>query len=199
MGNSCNIFKSICLLLLLTLAGGLSGCATSYAPKDESGGYTEKQLAEDRYEIYFYGNQHTSVQKVWYYWLYRCAELTLEKGYHYFIYDPPKPAARMQSKEGGKHITFTSFSDYSNKTGKHSRYWSMGVVTLYKNPLPGSAWFVLDAVTVKEALSPYIESNGHSTPPDRRALLIDAKVKAAVRSHRVHGREAELLRRELEN
>ena len=49
------------------------------------GGYSDKQLAPDRYVVRFHGNELTSRDRVEGYMLYRAAELTLEHGYDWFL------------------------------------------------------------------------------------------------------------------
>ncbi|WP_447952817.1 CC0125/CC1285 family lipoprotein [Sphingopyxis chilensis] len=81
-------------LLLPALAGvalALSGCATTstpYQPASASnkirGGYSDVQLASDRYRVTFEGNSLTSRDQVEGYLLYRSAELTLAQGYDGF-------------------------------------------------------------------------------------------------------------------
>ncbi len=74
--------KKITLTLLILIT---SACSTSYQPDDWTGGYTELQLSDNVYKVAFSGNGYTSRTTVENYTLLRCAELTLEKGYKYFI------------------------------------------------------------------------------------------------------------------
>jgi hypothetical protein len=60
-------------------------CSSAYGPKGMMGGYFDTQLSEDTYLVSFTGNQHTSIDKVNSSLIYRCAELTLAKGYEYFV------------------------------------------------------------------------------------------------------------------
>ncbi len=67
----------------------LSACATEtpYGPRvDNRGyGYSEQSIESNRYRVTFRGNSSTSRETVENYLLYRAAELTLQKGYDYFI------------------------------------------------------------------------------------------------------------------
>ena len=69
----------------------LAACATPtpYQPLSSAseieGGYTDRQLAEDRYRVTFAGNMLTERERVESYLLFRSAELTLEKGYDWFL------------------------------------------------------------------------------------------------------------------
>ena len=63
----------------------LTGCATGYHPKNFSGGFKEYQLNADTYTIVFSGNEYTSSGTAYEYALRRAAELTIGKGFKYFI------------------------------------------------------------------------------------------------------------------
>lgn len=81
------------MLLTLLASAALGGCttATPYQPyRAESaggvhGGYTDQQLAPDRYVVRFHGNELASRDRVEGYMLYRAAELTLQRGYDWFL------------------------------------------------------------------------------------------------------------------
>jgi hypothetical protein len=49
------------------------------------GGYSEEQLAPDRYLVRFHGNSLTARDRVEGYMLYRAAELTVQKGFDWFM------------------------------------------------------------------------------------------------------------------
>lgn len=81
---------------LTAFAGGLAvlalaACAepTPYAPStpDNATGYTDQQLAANRYRVTFSGNSVTSRQTVENYLLLRAAEVTERAGYPYFVFD----------------------------------------------------------------------------------------------------------------
>ncbi|GAA0553437.1 hypothetical protein FHS83_001613 [Rhizomicrobium palustre] len=69
----------------------LAACQTpaTYHPRDpQSGtGYTDEQLAANRYRVTFTGNSSTRREVVENYLLLRAAEVTLKAGYHWFIFD----------------------------------------------------------------------------------------------------------------
>jgi hypothetical protein len=62
----------------------LQGCATGYQPLSARGGYSERRIADDIYEVVFSGNGKTPKATVDRYFIYRCAELTKQKGFKYF-------------------------------------------------------------------------------------------------------------------
>jgi hypothetical protein len=74
----------------------LNGCAvfspTPYQPMNNGarpdqtyGGYSNMALASDIYKVSFLGNGLTSSDTVQNYLIRRCAELTIQKGYRYFV------------------------------------------------------------------------------------------------------------------
>jgi hypothetical protein len=73
-------FKLVFFSLLL-----LSGCATPYQKLGKRGGYSDEKINEHVYRVQFQGNTHSKDELVYKYFLKRSAELTLEKGYNYFI------------------------------------------------------------------------------------------------------------------
>ena len=71
-------------LLGALVALSLFGCATPYGSSGITGGYSETQIDDATWRVSFYGNGFTTRETVQTFWLYRCAELTLEKGYDGF-------------------------------------------------------------------------------------------------------------------
>jgi hypothetical protein len=69
------------LSVALAAAVLLASCATPYAPEGLTGGFDNKELRADVLRVRFDGNGYTSKETAQTYWLYRAAELTLEKGY----------------------------------------------------------------------------------------------------------------------
>ena len=63
----------------------LSSCTTPYQPNGTGGGYSEIAYNRDTYYVAFHGNQNTSQETMESYLLRRAAELTVNKGYRYFV------------------------------------------------------------------------------------------------------------------
>jgi hypothetical protein len=70
----------VCLLFL-----SLAGCSTSYKPNGLTGGYSDMRLSNNTYKVSFRGNGFTSQDKVQNLLLRRCAELTKQNKYRYFV------------------------------------------------------------------------------------------------------------------
>jgi len=80
-----NRLKTIAAAFLATIA--VAGCATSYQQRGFSGGFSETQLAENVFEVRFSGNGYTSSERASDFALLRSAELSLERGFRYFVVD----------------------------------------------------------------------------------------------------------------
>lgn len=66
----------------------LVSCASPYQKNEgflSTGGFTDTQFDTDIFQIYFRGNGYTSKQRATDFALLRCADLTLQKGFKYFV------------------------------------------------------------------------------------------------------------------
>jgi hypothetical protein len=68
-------------VLLAAAAVTLASCATPYQDESILGGADAKELRPDVYRVAFRGNGFTTKESVQVYWLNRCAELAIAKGY----------------------------------------------------------------------------------------------------------------------
>lgn len=60
-------------------------CATPYQGKGFRGGFSETQLSENVFRVYFRGNGYTRQERAEDFTLLRSAELSMEHGYPYFV------------------------------------------------------------------------------------------------------------------
>ena len=86
-------------ILMATALLGLSACVSQpapYAPKTPgtSTGYTDEQLTSDRYRVTFTGNSATDRQRVEDYLLLRAAQVTVNAGHNWFLFDTRSTQAR---------------------------------------------------------------------------------------------------------
>lgn len=72
-------------LAALALCLSLFGCATGYKPYGTFGGYSETQLAENRFKILYKGNAYVARDTAEDYLLLRSAEVTLQNGFTHFV------------------------------------------------------------------------------------------------------------------
>jgi hypothetical protein len=68
-------------LMFVAAAVTLASCATPYQERGILGGSDVKELRPDVYRVSFGGNGYTTRESVQVYWLHRCAEVAIEKGF----------------------------------------------------------------------------------------------------------------------
>jgi len=167
------------LIASLATAALASGCASPYGRNVLAGGYNEKQIDESHYTVSFDGNGYTSPDRVWYFWIYRCAELTKEKGYTHFDLARP-PAKTSQWTPGGEEegVARRRNAAFIYIPGGTIRTWhSSAVVAMYKEPFPDSLRAALLAQSILDDLDPYVKSDGKQTPPSREDLFKKAATR----------------------
>jgi len=195
--------------LIITILVG--GCSTGYGPDGLYGGYKERAVDEDSYIVSFESFGHTTSQQVWNYWIFRCAELTLEKGHQFFELVPTTETAYNLPSEILQPIMFTMlpFVKVNNNLIKPVRYQvtysagtpnylSSGLVNMYSLPVPQSAGMVLDAKAIVTVLKDYVSSRGGIKPPEKKDLIIRAAVEAAIRANRIEKDEVSKMKEVLE-
>lgn len=105
------LIRMVPLILLVFL----TACATQteYKPAADRGeyGYTDTQLAENRYRVTFTGNTMTPKETVQDYALLRAAELTLQNGYDWF---------RLANRETDKKTRTTTSGGAGFGPGTHT-------------------------------------------------------------------------------
>jgi len=158
----------------------LAGCATSYGPSGATGGYKETKIDDDTFQVRFDGNGNTPRDKVTNYWIYRCAELTVQNGYQYFtqVSQTPKTSWQegdgwhMQQTKGYRAPTYV----YTPGTTVYT-YHADAVIRMFKTPMPADVPFALNATLVMEMLQDYVKSGGTKPAPTRDELLQRAGVR----------------------
>lgn len=68
-------------LILVASAAVLVSCSTPYQQQGFTGGSDVKELRPDVFRVSFQGNGYTTRESVQVYWLYRSAQLAIEKGF----------------------------------------------------------------------------------------------------------------------
>lgn len=187
--------------LLLAMAASLVGCAPPYGSyiSANTGGYKEEKLDDITWRVSYYGNSNTSGDMVWYYWLYRCAELTKAQGYTYFALSKDKKPAEKTSQRQGDSVTYVGWqpaddgSDGLMRVGGHggggvyyvphytyttvTTWHSAGIVTLYRTAPAFGSVGAMDAQIVIDQLGEYVKTSGKAKPPTRDAVFDAAYVK----------------------
>lgn len=109
-------------VLLAALPLLLAGCATvtPYQPRGYTGGYQERQVGENRYYVEFFGNGKTSRDTVMVYWLHRCAELTVQKGFDYFLLVAKTPESTSRAQPDGDALLPAGGDEGADSGGRDS-------------------------------------------------------------------------------
>ena len=104
----------------------ITSCATAYQPTGFSGGFTDTQLSENVWKVSVNGNGYTSKSTISDYALLRASELTLQKGYKYFVVG--------SQNEDSKKFNATFGSNSSNTYGNISPSGNFNATTNYTTP-----------------------------------------------------------------
>ena len=186
--------------ILLALAM-LAGCATGYGPQGYTGGYIDTKIEEDVYRIRYSGNGMTSRDKVWQYWIYRCAELTTQKGYSHFMLlktGEPVPAPQADSSPAAGHAyQRASAGDEGDPLSRATpaatrsapiyiftpstpviKYANEGSIKMVNNPAAYPGRTMLRADVILKLVGPYVQTGGKTRAPSEQELLKAAIVTA---------------------
>lgn len=116
----------------------LMSCATPYQPEGYSGGYSDMKLGKDLYQVSFSGNGYTGSDTVQAFFLRRCADLTIEQGYEFFIL-VNQEAGATQYSTGTTHNGTVSRDYYggynysgSSNTTTVTKHGRTGVIKIFK-------------------------------------------------------------------
>lgn len=116
--------KHIKATILIAGIISLGGCATGYHERDFFGrGYSEMALAQDTYIISFSGNGFTSEESVQSNLLRRCADLTILKGYRYFVVAAGKTSVDTSIMQTPTTVNVNSSSNYSGYGYGNTNYY----------------------------------------------------------------------------
>ncbi|MFB3890537.1 MAG: hypothetical protein ACE15C_00795 [Phycisphaerae bacterium] len=87
------------------------GCATPYQELGEAGGYLQKKLTEDTYQVTFHGNGYTNRPRVRDFALLRAAEIGRQLGYAYLTVEGEEDCSRTSIANMGStsHTTGTVY------------------------------------------------------------------------------------------
>jgi hypothetical protein len=102
-------------LMIIAAAVVLAACATGYQSQSLTGGFTTAELRPDVVRVRYAGNGFTSKETAQTFWLYRSAEVTLEKGYDGF-----------EILSDMHFVMVAPRQDFDNRTGSHMILASSG-------------------------------------------------------------------------
>ena len=187
------------LLAAVASAALVLSCATPYQTQSwlnlTGGGFKEKRINDSAFLIEFVANGFTSKDRIFYYMLYRCAELTVQNGYDLFMLSSRAPSTKTSSRGADLMPAVLHSGQRSGHLikvrggggapvmiyGGSQAVWSAtdAVVLMFHNPLPDSVLFSLDARTVLADLADYVKSGGSHHPPAQDEVLHHAFVAHA--------------------
>jgi len=168
--------RTVAALITALLVGACQTHPTAYGPDHSgAGGYTQEQLAPDRYVVGFRGNAETSFERVRQSMVYRAAELTLEQGYSHFrlvsgaVADDVKTIAVDELLERRQSLTYAhniygyiaSYEPFAppNGVSRADRFDVSAEIEMTVGD-PGSRLPYLDALEVLDALGPVVRERG---------------------------------------
>jgi hypothetical protein len=174
--------RTLGVVLGYLLSGALAGCATGYQAHGITGGYSERRISDSAYVVTFNGNGFASHDRVYNFWLYRCAELTLSHGYTLFSARPDQANAQRSSEDAraqpalyqgteGAAPTNTAFVPMFIPAPVPTEWVVSSTVLMYKAPLAPEVIWALDAERIQDALKSYVQHNGDGPAPDRDELF----------------------------
>lgn len=156
---------------ILAAVLALASCATAYQPRGATGGYQERQLSASRWYVEFFGNGKTRRDTVFGYWLNRCAELTVEKGYDHFVLISKEPrTAQIDSSIAYTASRAPSYTYMPSASSQPVTTWSArGTIELRRGEADPRDPRQQDARALLAKLAPYMQqarAQGNMTLPE---------------------------------
>lgn len=132
----------------------LSSCATNYGVKSFKGGYSEKKINENTYKVTFLANVYTEYELIKKYFLYRCAEITLNENHKYFsICDKRKGCTK---KSTSNKLTNQETNLDLKIENIPTKLYGTKIMKIFKNKDNTYAEILFKAENIKKHLEPYI-------------------------------------------
>jgi hypothetical protein len=144
-------------LAVVLVAVAASGCATSYGARgDSGGGFKDVQVDANTFRVSFLGNGFTKKDDVQTFTTYRCAELTLQKGFDYYI---------VVNTDNSATTAYVNQSYGSGVVGSTPVTSHTGAVTikLFKGEKPKDDPNAYAAREVVKYLGPTVDPTGYQT------------------------------------
>ena len=165
----------------LTIAAAIlllgTGCATPYQQHGFSGGFSDNRISQDTALVSFKGNGFTSKERVQLYLLYRCAEVTKQDGYDYFLvtggvtegkvsYLSHYSATTTSKAYGSGNSAFGSaYTSGSGTTVPIHKYGTDAMIKMFKGKKPADDPNAYDAQETINYLGPQLGLTGTESTP----------------------------------
>ena len=147
------------MFAILLTALMLAACATPYQRVGFTGGYSETQLGENIFRVSFRGNAYTNRERAADFSLLCSAELTLERGFRYFVI--------VESEKDRKISTYTTPAQ-SYTTGSAYGYGNYAYGTATTTTYGGQTYFISKPRAANTILC-------FKEKPDIKGLVFDAE------------------------
>lgn len=181
--------KPIILTLLLVALLNAGGCATGYQKATAfsiTGGFRETDLGRNVHRVSFSANGYTTAETAQCFWLYRCAELTLEKGFDGFeILSDIRLTRTVSPYEAfglpePKYHQAQYYPIFIPMETANKPYFEADILLLKGEDVRPSPPKVFDARALKAALEPHVaepmKSRGNVKPHIHDYLLPEDKL-----------------------
>lgn len=176
---------------VVALSSMLLGCATSYHIGGLNGSYSSKRVSDNAYVVTFQGRAGTSFERVYDLWLYRCAELTLKRGYSLFSLQADQPVAQWTPLELYELPAETGESRDARAVEAMNLliplplgptitdYTTSATVVMYRAPLEADVVWALNAQKVQMAIKAFVQSDDDAELPETADVFEPALVAHA--------------------
>ena len=179
-----NLKRNALVLAAVAAMAGLTGCATPYQAQGITGGYSERQIDDQTLHVRFGGNGYSTQQTVHKYFMYRCAELTQQHGFKYFMVIPPSmsgalsPSRNLASGSGFDHNMMRKAYYVPiiipSGGGGVTRHEESADIRMFNDDavltMKVAGW---DAAEVLDQLGPFVHSNGKSAADVPKAWVFE--------------------------
>jgi hypothetical protein len=174
--------------LLFATCVALASCATPYqrlSALTYTGGYADKDLGRDVWRVTFSANGGTSRETAQTYWLWRCSELAVEKGFDGFELLSDMRLSQWHSPTQNPEVSDArampvTYIPIYIPQDQGNKPLLEGDIRLLKSPLAVAPPKVFDARRLHDALRPYVEpllkSRGNVKPHIHEYLLPTGKL-----------------------
>jgi len=168
--------KSYAVIFVFVTVLTAGACATGYQRMSLTGGYSDSQVDENTYSIVYRGNGYASQKTILKYLLYRCAEITTNKSYDYFVVVGGDVEEKInQIITPGSYSSSTSINMHSfgsstsgtastqgnyepQKTKEYRKYVVSAVIKIYRGDIPKDNARAFNAKELTQVLEPYIRA-----------------------------------------
>jgi hypothetical protein len=145
---------TFCTLLFLLIFAILPGCATEYQARGFLGdGYTDVRISENTYKVDFQCNDSTSETLCEGFLFRRCAELTLNAGYDYFVMENHSTTIKQDDVVVPGHYNTVTTGKGNDKTTTH--VFQPGYVVANRYPVSRATIMMFKGTIPKEAKNAY--------------------------------------------